>query len=31
MTGTFRSSATKTALAEIGYTLSADRIEPYEP
>ena len=31
VTGTFRSSATKTALAEIGYTLSADRIEPYQP
>ena len=31
VTGTFRSSATKTDLAEIGYTLSADRIEPYRP
>ena len=31
VTGTFGTSATKTELAEIGYTLSADRIEPYEP
>ena len=31
VTGTFHTSATKTDLAEIGYTLSADRIEPYQP
>jgi hypothetical protein len=30
VTGTFGTAATGTQLAEIGYALSAERIEPYE-